>query len=78
MFAHTRGEEPHTLAALPAGVTDLRLFRVEVSNSGTNNLVFSAGAGITLLWHVVASGDFNRDGTTDLYWQNAVARPANG
>ena len=32
------------LAALPAGVTDLRLFRVEVSSSGTNNLVFSAGA----------------------------------
>ena len=28
---------------LPAGVTDLRLFRVEVSNSGTDNLVFSAG-----------------------------------
>ena len=44
MFAHTRGEEPRMLAALPAGVTDLRLFRVDVFNSGTNNLVFSAGA----------------------------------
>jgi Pectate lyase superfamily protein len=44
MFAHTRGEEPRMLTALPAGVTDLRLFRVYVSNSGTNNLVFSAGS----------------------------------
>ena len=44
MFAHTRGEEPRMLAALPAGVTDLRLFRVDVSDSGTNNFVFSAGA----------------------------------
>ena len=30
MFAHTRGEEPRMLTALPAGVTDLRLFRVEL------------------------------------------------
>src|SRR5262249_39950391 len=43
MFAQTRGEEPRMLTALPAGVTDLRLFRVYVGNSGTNNLVFSAG-----------------------------------
>src|SRR5262249_22747907 len=47
MFVQTRGEEPRMLAELPAGVTDLRLFRVNVSNFGTNNLVFSAGAGIT-------------------------------
>src|SRR5262249_15036175 len=43
MFAQTRDEEPRMLTALPAGVTDLRLFRVYVANSGTNNLVFSAG-----------------------------------
>ena len=44
MFAHTRGEEPRMLAALPAGVTDLRIFRVGVGSSGTDNFVFSAGA----------------------------------
>ena len=43
MFAQTRGQEPHLLADLPAGVTDLRIFRVGVGNSGTDNLVFSAG-----------------------------------
>src|SRR5262245_28547147 len=49
MFAQTRGEEPRMLAELPAGVTDLRLFRV-ILGSGTNNLVFSGG------------GDGNDDG----------------
>src|SRR5262249_53703835 len=49
MFAQTRGEEPHMLAALADGVTDLRLFRVSAFDSGTNNIMFSAGAGISLL-----------------------------
>jgi Ca2+-binding RTX toxin-like protein len=49
MFAQTRGEEPRILAQLPADVTDLRFFQVQVSNSGTNNIAFSAAAGITLL-----------------------------
>ena len=43
MFAQTRGAEPHLLTDLPAGVTDLRIFRVGVGSSGTDNIVFSAG-----------------------------------
>ena len=40
MLSHTRGETPVPLNALPAGVTDARLFRVWVSN-GLNNVVLN-------------------------------------
>src|SRR5262249_28664947 len=33
MISHTRGEAPQILNALPAGVTDLRFFRVVVHRS---------------------------------------------
>src|SRR5437667_7814340 len=42
MLSHTRGETPVPLNALPAGVTDARLFRVWVSN-GLNNVVLNPG-----------------------------------
>jgi hypothetical protein len=42
MLSHARGESPRPLVALPAGVTDVRLFRVWVSN-GTNNITLTAG-----------------------------------
>jgi hypothetical protein len=38
MLAHARAERPAPLAALPAGVTDLRLFRVWI-DGGVNNVV---------------------------------------
>ena len=41
MLSHARGEMPHPLTALPAGVTDIRLFRVWVSN-GLNNITLGA------------------------------------
>jgi hypothetical protein len=40
MLSHTRGEMPAPLNALPAGVTDVRLFRVWVSN-GLNNIILN-------------------------------------
>ena len=40
MLGHTRGEIPATPYALPAGITDVRLFRVWVAN-GINNIVIS-------------------------------------
>jgi hypothetical protein len=42
MLSHARRESPRPLVALPAGVTDVRLFRVWVSN-GTNNITLTAG-----------------------------------
>ena len=42
MLSHTRGESPAQLDELPAGVTDVRLFRVWVAN-GLNNIRLSAG-----------------------------------
>jgi hypothetical protein len=43
MLSHTRGETPALLSALPAGVTDVRLFRVWVAN-GVNNITLTASA----------------------------------
>src|SRR6185436_13092019 len=43
MLSHARRELPRPLAALPDGVTDVRLFRVWVSN-GMNNIMLTAGA----------------------------------
>src|SRR5262249_52704011 len=40
MLSHTREETPVPLNALPAGVTDARLFRVWVSN-GLNNIILN-------------------------------------
>jgi hypothetical protein len=40
MLAHTREEMPAPLTSLPAGVTDVRLFRVWVSN-GINNVALN-------------------------------------
>jgi hypothetical protein len=42
MLSHARHETPATLSELPAGVTDVRLFRVWVAN-GLNNIRLSAG-----------------------------------
>lgn len=41
MLDHTRREHPETLSALPAGTTDVRMFRVWVTN-GRNNIMLSA------------------------------------
>jgi len=42
MLSHTRGERPGVLNALPTGVTDLRLFRVWVTD-GINNIMLTPG-----------------------------------
>ena len=45
MLSHARSQSPQPLTALPEGVTDLRLFRVWVSN-GLNNITLTAGRGL--------------------------------
>jgi hypothetical protein len=43
MLAHTRGEHPARLTALPNGISDVRLFRVWVTN-GLNNIELTAAS----------------------------------
>jgi hypothetical protein len=43
MLSHTRRENPAPLSGLPAGITDVRLFRVWVT-SGLNNIRLAAGS----------------------------------